>query len=141
MEPSFYESDYLLIDQISYRFNSPERGDVVIFQYPNDPRRRYIKRIIGLPGESILIKEGEVYIIDNEGERQLEEDYVLVPGNYEKIEVHLSEAEYFVLGDNRNASSDSRNWGPLPEKNIMGRVFFQISPGNSVFAWVETPIY
>ncbi len=139
MEPNFLERDYLLVDQISYRFNDPQRGDIVILRYPGDSSIRYIKRVVGLPGETIEVKGGEVSI--GSGEKEvLEEDYLqnsITPGS---TEVTLSPEEYFVLGDNRFSSYDSRNWGVLPEENIIGKAFFRISLFKA-FEWVETPQY
>ncbi len=137
MEPSFQEGDYLLIDQLSYRFSEPQRGDTIVFQYPNDPSRRYIKRIIGLPGEELSIENGDIYI---EGEK-LPEEYILESKNFSKKMIDLKDDEFFVVGDNRSASFDSREWGALHRKYILGRVFFRTSFSNSVFARVEAPSY
>ncbi len=140
MEPSFHEADYLIVDQLSYRFREPVRGEVVVFQYPQNPQKRHIKRIIGLPGESVIIRNERI-VINHQGEEIiLEEDYLSLPRTTGDKEILLSEEEYFVMGDNREASFDSRNWGSLPRDNIVGRVFFQISPF-SVFARVESPSY
>lgn len=140
MEPNFLEGDYLIVDQISYRLHEPERGDVIVFRYPNDPSRRYIKRLIALPGERVVVEGGKISI-EREGEREvLLEEYLplaLTPGNTDMI---LSSGEYFVLGDNRSSSYDSRGWGVLPEENIIGKAFFRISLFNA-FARVEAPQY
>lgn len=130
MEPNFENGDYLFVDELSYRFNDPQRGDVVVFKYPNDVSQRYIKRIIGLPGETVEIKEGKVDIFNKNGEKILkEEDYipqgVLTLGD---VKITLKENEFFVLGDNRAASSDSRRWGPVPREDMIGRVFFRVWP-------------
>ncbi len=140
MEPSFEQADYLLVDQISYYFRDPERGEVVVFNYPEDPQKRHIKRIIGLPGEKIIIDEGRVFI-EEEGEREkLREDYIMYFGNTEEKEIYLENGEYFVVGDNRPASLDSRSWGSLRSEYIIGRVFFQISPFDT-FNTVKIPEY
>ncbi len=136
MDPNFVDGDYLIVDQISYRFNNPERGEVIVFKYPKDPSKRYIKRVIGLPGEEVVVNSGDVTI---EG-KMLAEDYLdfeVTPGNMDLL---LSDGEYFVLGDNRPSSSDSRKWGVLPEENIIGKVIFRISPFTA-FARVESPAY
>ncbi len=140
MEPSFHESDYLIVDQLSYRFRDPERGEVVVFQYPHDPFKRHIKRIIGLPGEELVVQEEKILITIDGEETVLSEDYLPRPIPMGREEVSLGEGEYFVMGDNRGASFDSRNWGPLPEENIVGKVLIRISPF-SAFAFVEAPDY
>jgi len=132
MEPSYLDGDYLIIDEISYRFEKPERGDVVIFRYPLDPSQFFIKRIIGLPGETVEIKDGKVFIYNQEVPDKkiaLDEsaylDDVYTQGN---LEITLKADEYFVLGDNRRASSDSRKWGAVPKKNILGQTWLRAWP-------------
>jgi len=129
MEPNFLDGDYLIIDEISYRFENPERGDVIIFRYPLDPSEFFIKRIIGLPGEEVKIQDGEVIIVASGKEIVLDEsvylDNVYTPGN---LEISLKSNEYFVLGDNRRASSDSRKWGPVPDKYIIGQAWVRAWP-------------
>jgi signal peptidase I len=142
MEPNFSEGDYLIIDEMSYRFRSPERGEVIVFDAPNDPSSRYIKRIIGLPGEKIKIEDGQVSIYQDEKYKKLEEnDYlssqVETSGN---IEITLNSQEYFVLGDNRSVSADSRKFGVLSRNKIIGRVYIRAWPFSS-FSKIETPIY
>ena len=142
MEPAFENGDYLIIDEISYQFRDPQRGEVVVFKYPNDPSQRYIKRIIGLPGETVEIKEGEVIIYNQSGRQFLEEaEYlnssVYTPGD---LQITLGGEEYFVLGDNRVASLDSRRWGPLAEDYIIGRVFLRAWPFVAL-AKIESPEY
>jgi len=129
MEPNFRSGEYLLIDEISYRFRNPQRGEVIVFRYPKEPSSFFIKRIIGLPGETVEIKNGEINIYDldfPEG-KALKEFYIqeLTSGD---IKVSLKKTEYFVLGDNRDHSSDSRSWGALPEEDIIGRVWLSIFP-------------
>lgn len=126
MEPNFETGDYLIIDEISYRFRDPQRGEVVVFKYPQNLSQRYIKRIIGLPGETIEIKDGKV-LIDNKilDEKSYFPQFIQTPGN---ILITLNENEYFVLGDNRLASYDSRRWGSLPREDIIGRVFIRAWP-------------
>ncbi|MDI6602825.1 MAG: signal peptidase I [Patescibacteria group bacterium] len=142
MEPNFENGDYLIIDEISYRLRNPQRGEVIVFKYPGNPSYRYIKRIVGLPGEKIEIKDGKVIIFNQKGSQVLDESEYLssnifTPG---KIEMSLAENEYFVLGDNRYASADSRRWGALPRDNIIGRVFFRAWP-LTTFAKIEVPEY
>ncbi len=133
MYPSFEDRDYLVVDQITYRFREPKRGEVVIFKYPKDPSQLYIKRIIGMPGESLEIKNGEIIIINNSGELILNEKYVssdnLTLGN---IKAELGENEYFLLGDNRMFSSDSRRWGAVPRENIIGKAYLRAWPIDSI---------
>ena len=142
MEPNFENGDYLIVDEISYRFREPERGEIIVFKYPKNPTQRYIKRIIGLPGETVEIKEGQVIILDENWNQVLDESEYLsenieTSGN---IRVSLSEDEYFVLGDNRNFSSDSRRWGALPKKYIVGKVYVRAWPFVAL-AKFETPAY
>ncbi len=142
MEPNFTDGDYLIIDEISYRFSPPQRGEVIVFRYPNDPSQRYIKRIIGLPGETIVIKDEQVGVINESYSWYLNEsDYLgnisQTPG---EIMITLGENEYFVMGDNRDASYDSRRWGALEEDKIIGRVVFRAWPVNSL-AKIELPDY
>ena len=131
MEPNFHNGDYLIIDEISYRFGEPERGDVVVFKYPNNPSQRYIKRIIGLPEERVFIDGSQTLIYGKDGSSRVinESEYLpestATPGN---VDMLLKQNEYFVMGDNRPFSSDSRSWGVLPEKNIIGRVFLRAWP-------------
>jgi len=130
MSPTFETGEYLIVDQVSYRFNTPERGDVIIFRYPNDPSKFFIKRIIGLPGETVALKNGCTTIVDPAtGEREtLNEEYLVKDRTSEEQSITLSSDEYFVMGDNRSASSDSRMWGPVPRSNIVGRAFIRVLP-------------
>ncbi len=140
MEPSFEESDYLIVDQISYRFREPERGEVIVFYYPDNPQKRHIKRIIGLPEEELVFDGESIFIADNEEKKVLEEDYHLPGRDLGEERMSLKSNEYFVMGDNRGSSFDSRDWGPLPKENIIGRVFLQISFFD-VFRKVGIPEY
>ncbi|MCK9445863.1 signal peptidase I [bacterium] len=135
MEPNYHSSDYLIIDELSYRLRDPQRGEVIVFQYPLNPSYRYIKRIIGLPGETIKIENGEVFISRADGEPQkIDETMYLSSKTLEAFKavnygsLTLSSTDYFVMGDNRMSSSDSRTWGVLPIKNITGRVLLRLSP-------------
>lgn len=142
MEPNFQNGNYLIVDEISYRLREPQRGEVIVFKYPLNPSQRYIKRIIGLPGETVQIKEGKVNVYNSNGVPQiLNENYLPeffnTSGNNE---IQLSQDEYFVLGDNRNFSSDSRRWGTLPKENIIGRVLVRVWPFASL-TMVGAPVY
>jgi len=130
MEPNYHSGDYLIVDSISYRLRNPERGEVIVFRYPEDPSVMHIKRIIGLPGEEVTINGGQIKIISSEKEIFLDESEYLPSSNVVKdiIEITLKEDEYFVLGDNRTASIDSRRWGLLPEKYIIGRSALKVFP-------------
>ena len=129
MFPTFENGDYLIVDEISYRLGEPERGDVVIFRYPKDPSTFYIKRVIGLPSESIEIRDSVVKIINDQNPEgfTLPEDYVKNISK-DNLNVNLSDEEYFVMGDNRIASSDSRVWGPVREEFLIGRAFLRLLP-------------
>ena len=132
MYPTFKDGHYIIVDELSYRFNPPKRGDVIIFRYPKDPSKFFIKRVIGLPGETVVINKGEVLIAPTATSTVgvvLPEPYVSPEDrSYDSMKRTLEDDEYFVMGDNRNASSDSRIWGPLPEKNIVGRAIFRVLP-------------
>lgn len=141
MAPTFSDGEYLIIDEISYRLTDPQRGDVIVFRFPEDPSQFYIKRIIGLPGESIDIKNGKVLISnqDNPIEFSLDESYIAVE-TLGDLNIKLDDNEYFVMGDNRGASSDSRRWGPLDENLIIGKVWLRAWPVSRAQA-IETPSY
>lgn len=124
MEPNLHDGQYLIINKFAYYLHPPERGDVVVFHYPRNPRRDFIKRVIGLPGETVEIRGKHLYI---DGE-ELDESYALYTGNYSWAAQRLGEDEYFVLGDNRNSSSDSHNWGPLPGDAIIGKAWISYWP-------------
>jgi signal peptidase I len=129
MVPTFENGDYLVIDQISYRFHEPARGDVIVFKYPLDPSKYFIKRIIGLPGETVEIHNNTLTIKNKESPNgfTLDEPYVKQISS-EDFEKTLGNGEYFVMGDNRAASADSRIWGPLPAKDITGRAVARLFP-------------
>ncbi len=129
MDPTFKNGEYLIVNEISYRFESPSRGDVIIFRFPLDPRQFFIKRIIGLPGETIKLSGSSVTIVNeaNPKGEKLNEPYVIFPKN-DSLTYTLKSGEYFVMGDNRAASADSRLWGPVPSKNIVGRPFLALFP-------------
>lgn len=129
MHPTFETGDYLIVDQLSYRFEEPMRGDVVVFRYPNDTKVFYIKRIIGLPGETVHIDRGNTTVTKVDGtELVLDESYVVAEDATYSLETTLGAGQYFVMGDNRPRSSDSRVWGPLPKEDIMGRAYLRLLP-------------
>jgi len=128
MVPTFENGEYLIIDEISYQFNNPERGDVIVFKFPNDTSRFFIKRIIGLPGETVIIRNGDVKIETTDGETiELDETYIRQEFDGSTRQ-KLEDDEYFVMGDNRRQSSDSRSWGPLQEKYITGKALLRLFP-------------
>ena len=134
MEPNFHGGNYLIIDELTYQFREPVRNDVVVFRYPLSPSQFFIKRIIGLPGETVEIRSSKIYITNINDE------------TFELVQPYLSDSvetlpdsmtvvgpkNYFVLGDNRSHSSDSRVWGLLPKKNIMGRALVRLWPLNQI---------
>jgi signal peptidase I len=129
MSPTFDNGEYLIIDEISYRFNEPQRGDIIVFKFPQDKSKFFIKRIIGLPDETVEIINGQIQITNDENSQGLilEEDYVSSKSLDNGI-FALESDEYFVMGDNRTDSLDSRNWGPLSEEYIKGRAFLRLLP-------------
>ncbi len=131
MEPTFETGQYLFVDQISYDFSPPKRGEVIIFRYPKDPSKFFIKRVIGLPNETVEMRGKDVIIKNKKhpsgiilDEPYLDKDNI----NVTNMTTVLQDNEYFALGDNRRASSDSRIWGPLPEDLIVGRPFIRLYP-------------
>ena len=142
MVPNFQNGEYILTDKVTYRFREPHRGDVIIFRAPKNQELDYIKRIIGLPNEQIKIEKGSIYI----NNKRLEESYLptgpIYAGTYlqEGQIINIPDHEYFVLGDNRNHSSDSREWGPVPQKDIIGKAFFRYWPMNQI-GLIHTPNY
>ena len=129
MEPSFFEHEYLIIDEISYRFGEPRRGDIVVFKYPKDPSQYFIKRIIGLPGEKIEIADNKVYIHPSKNQPK----FILDESAYLNESVRtlgnkiwtLGADEYYVLGDNRESSLDSRSFGPVFRELVVGKVWLR----------------
>ena len=142
MEPNFAHGDYLIVDEISYRFRSPERGEVIVFHYPSNPSLRHIKRVIGLPGETIKIDEYGIEIFFEEESIILDESSFLdYSGSLSKeLEVSLGKDEFFVMGDNRAVSFDSRGWGPLSENYIIGRALIRAFPFNRA-EMIEIPVF
>jgi signal peptidase I len=133
MHPTFESADYLIVDELTYHFRAPQRGDVIIFRYPGDPSIFYIKRIIGLPGETVHINHGIVTVAKTNGTNvTLNEPYVVAEDATYTQDTALASDQYFVMGDNRPQSSDSRVWGPLPRQNIVGRAFVRLLPTSSI---------
>lgn len=129
MVPTFENGQYLIVDELSYNFETPDRGDVIVFRYPKDPSKFYIKRIIGLPGDTVAINGSAVTIKNAEHPDGIELDETYVKNeSMNTMNVTIPEGQYFVMGDNRSASSDSRIWGTVPRKNIIGRAFLRIFP-------------
>jgi signal peptidase I len=145
MYPNFESGDYLIIDEISYRFSEPRRGDVVVFDasfLPQYKGQKFIKRVIGLPGEKIAIVSGKVLITDKSGKIiNLSEKYL--PKNLETFPdklVSLSNGQYFVMGDNREFSYDSRSWGVLEENKILGKAALRLLPLTEI-SLISNPNY
>lgn len=132
MVPNFHDKEYLIIDELSYYIHSPRRDDVIVFHYPYNTSKKplyFIKRVIGLPGETVIIKEGHVTIKNSENPNGFEKNEVYINEPFDTNGTYtLGKDEYFVMGDNRNASSDSRVWGVLDKKYIVGRAFMRLLP-------------
>ncbi|HYE22274.1 MAG TPA: signal peptidase I [Verrucomicrobiae bacterium] len=151
MEPNFSDGQYLIIDEISYRFREPKRGEVIVLRFPDDHKQYFIKRVVGLPGEKIQIDNGRVTLFNKENpkgvvlvEPYLPNQGLTFPHNATLIggkkTIQLDDDEYFTMGDNRLASSDSRDWGPLNRDEIIGKVFVRALP-LAKFDKFEAPVY
>lgn len=129
MEPNFYDGQYLIIDELSYRLGPVTRGDVVVFKYPRDPKQFFIKRVIGLPGERVKINGGAVTFFKNpsndSGLTLNQSDFLSTDFTVGDVDITLGNSEYYLLGDNRGASSDSRSFGPVDKKFLIGRVWLR----------------
>jgi signal peptidase I len=134
MDHTFNSGEYLIVDQVSYYFEKPTRGEVIVFRYPKDPSKFFIKRIIGLPGDTVKIEDAKVTIINDENPDgfTLDEPYVESMSPAPLMTETLGEREYFVMGDNRNHSSDSRTWGVLQEDRITGRALVRLFPPSQI---------
>lgn len=131
MEPNFEDGDYLLIDEITYRFEEPQRGEVIVFHFPKDESQFFIKRIIGLPGERVKIAGNKITIYNSaDPEGFTLDEFYLDKHQFTngEIDYQLGKDEFYVLGDNRLNSADSRRWGPVSEKEIVGRVILRAWP-------------
>lgn len=151
MEPTYFDKEYLIIDELSYRIHDPKRGEVIVFRPPTDPSKFFIKRVIGLPGDTVELINGEVKIYNAEhpnGWTLDETSYVdladMTEDERESMTmrpVTLEKGEYFVMGDNRRASYDSRFFGPIEERTIVGRVFVRGWPVHRWGVLTHTPAY
>jgi signal peptidase I len=126
MEPTLTDNQFLVVNKLDYRLHEPQRGDIIVFRDPRDGSRKLIKRVIGLPGELIEIQRGIVLI----NGQHVDEPYVATPGQLSRAPTSIPENEYFVMGDNRNNSSDSRSWGTLFEGQIVGKAWISYWPPN-----------
>jgi len=126
MEPTLFKDNRLIVNRLSYKIGSPSRGDIVVFHYPPNPEEQYIKRVVGLPGDHIRITDDKVYVNDE----LLSEPYLVVPTR-SRGEWDVPEDALFVMGDNRNNSSDSRVWGMVPYENLVGKAFLVYWPPES----------
>lgn len=146
MEPNFHNGDYLIIDELTYRFREPERGEVVVFRFPQDPSQRFIKRIVGLPGETVEVKDGRLIVTDKFGNSKILDEFRYLSSlesrmDFENLRMNLGQTEYFVLGDNRLHSFDSRKWGVLERKLIVGRVVLRAWPPQDITGFLSAPAY
>jgi signal peptidase I len=133
MEPTLHPDQYVLVDKLSYMIGDPRRGDIVVFNYPLATERDFIKRVVGLPGETVSAEGGTVYV----NGKPLDESYIAAPPAYSGSWT-LGPNEYLVLGDNRNSSSDSHSWGPLDRHYLIGRAVFVYWPPK---LWGTVPHY
>lgn len=127
MEPTLVKGDRIIVNKLTYHISEPKRGDIIVFKYPLNPKRDFIKRVIGLPGETLEIRDSKVFI----NGRVIEQPYLPAGLKYEKFpSVKIPKDQYFMMGDNRNNSEDSRSWGTLPKKNIIGKAMLIYWPTN-----------
>jgi signal peptidase I len=123
MEPSLHDGEFVVVNRLAYRWSDPVRGDIIVFRFPLDPDRRFIKRIIGLPGDGIHVEGGTVYVNGS----PLQEPYIAAPPRYQG-DWQVGPGQVFVLGDNRNNSSDAHDWGMLVESEIIGKAILVYWP-------------
>lgn len=123
MEPTLQSGEFIVVNRLAYKLGDPELRDVVVFHFPGDPGLEYIKRVVGLPGNTVRITNGSVYVND----QLLNEPYIAAKPRYDGT-WQVPEGHLFVLGDNRNNSSDSHNWGAVPMENVIGEAFFVYWP-------------
>jgi signal peptidase I len=130
MDPTFATGDYLIVDKFSYRIGTPKRNTVIVFKYPRDTKKSFIKRVIGLPGETVIVNYNTVKIINKENPEGfvIDQSYVVHNMVGSSTTMTLKDDEYFVMGDNRLESYDSRFWGPLNKKFILGEPILQLLP-------------
>ncbi|MCX6795423.1 MAG: signal peptidase I [Candidatus Falkowbacteria bacterium] len=149
MIPNFHDREYLIVDEISYRFREPQRGEVIVFRYPKNPQEYFIKRVIGLPGESVKIKDNGVYIYNKENPDGLKLNESYLPAGtetlsntyYSESKVAINDKQYLVLGDNRMNSMDSRSFGPIDKSFVVGKVLLRGLPLNKITLFKEAPKY
>lgn len=129
MDPTFKDKQYLIVDELSYHLGDPSRGDVAIFKFPKNPSQYFIKRVIGLPGETVSDSHGQITIKDKDGKTvvTMNEPYVVYAKD-DSVERTLKPGEYFMMGDNRAGSFDSRAWGPVDRNLIVGKAFLRLFP-------------
>lgn len=133
MSPNLETGHYLLIDKVSYHFKEPARGDVVVFKFPGDTSKYFIKRIIGLPGERVIVRGTNTTITKTDGKTiHIAEPFVALLSETDSKDITLAKDEYFVMGDNRAKSYDSRFWGALPKEDITGKAFLRLFPFTSI---------
>jgi len=130
MNDTFRNGQYLIVDQLTYQFESPKRGEVIVFRYPHQQQNFFIKRVVGVPGDTITVRDKKVIIVNDTYPDgiQLYEPYVASMKPTEQLTKQLGAGEYFVMGDNRDFSSDSRNWGTLKEEYVVGLAFVRLFP-------------
>jgi signal peptidase I len=134
MEPTLQNGEFVIVNKLAYKMGSPSIGDVIVFHYPRDPTQEYIKRVIGLPGDQVKVSGGQVYVNGN----KLDEPYIATPPRYNS-EWEVPAGGLFVLGDNRNNSSDSHNWGAVPLENIIGKALFVYWPPDQ-WGFISHPV-
>jgi signal peptidase I len=141
MEPNFHDNEYLIVDEVTYRLRAPERGEIIVFHPPKNESQYYIKRIIGLPGERVEVQDGKVTIYNDQYPSgvTLGEEY-LTETTTGRDSVTLGSNQYYVMGDNRDASLDSRSFGPVPKESIVGRVWIRGLPLEKAGTFM-TPVY
>lgn len=146
MEPNFHDDEYLIINELNYRFRMPDRGEVIVLRFPRDPKQFFIKRVIGLPNEKVSVRDGSVFITNDRhpdgmmlDEKAYLSDTIITSGD---TEVRLGPDQFFVLGDNRPASLDSRSeiLGPISRSAIIGSVWFRLWPLKKITAF-HPPVY
>ena len=124
MEPTLHNGEFIVVNKLAYRFGNPQTGDVIVFHFPRDPEQEYIKRVIGLPGDQVEIVDRLVFLNGS----PIQEPYIAAPPNYGPASWSVPEGSLFVLGDNRNNSSDSRTWGTVPLEYVVGKAFLVYWP-------------
>lgn len=127
MEPSLHDGEFVVVNRLTYKLDQPQPGDIIVFHFPLDPSRRFIKRVVGLPGDVVQVEGGHVYV----NGQQLHEPYIAAPPRYSG-EWQVGENQLFVLGDNRNNSSDSQNWGMLPLDEVIGKAVLVYWPVDDI---------